>query len=159
MRPVIFVISLICALLAWQIPEFGQQYSQRLGGALDELDRIVQHFDEDSRQSGYDEADALGLMAKNPEPLVREQSARMSENIQRRNRLRDQKVAVAAGGLGGIIVLLTSYDPPLAERTYSDFRPGLPLTFDGLFFALGGFVVSFLMLVFAGGAVRTLAEA
>lgn len=158
MRTVVFAISLIVALLASQIPEFVQQYSQRLAGALDELDRIVQHFDEDSHLSGYDETGALGVMGKNPETLVRDQAARMTENIQRRNRLRDQKVAVTAGGLGGFIVLLTSYDASLAERTYSDFRPGLPLTFDGLFCALGGFVVSVVTLTFAG-AVRTLVEA
>ena len=41
------VVSFVCALFASQVPEFMQQYSQRLGGAVDELGRIVQHFEEE----------------------------------------------------------------------------------------------------------------
>ena len=42
-------------------PEFAQQYAQRLGGAIEELQRIVDHFDDYSRRSGYDRQGALGL--------------------------------------------------------------------------------------------------
>jgi hypothetical protein len=45
------VFAIVPALLFAQIPEYMQQYYQRIGGAVDELDRIVQHFDEDSRRS------------------------------------------------------------------------------------------------------------
>jgi len=36
-----FALALFAAVLGSQFPEFAQQYRQRLGGALDELDRIV----------------------------------------------------------------------------------------------------------------------
>ncbi len=41
-HPVAFVIGLLLGFALSQTPEFAQQYSQRLGGALDELQRIVQ---------------------------------------------------------------------------------------------------------------------
>jgi hypothetical protein len=151
---VLFAVSLICALCAMQMPEFIQQYSQRLGGALDELDRVVQNFDEDARQRGYDETGALGLLKANPVPLVQDQSARMSETIARRDRLRAQKDAIAAGGVGAFATFLAHYDPPLAARTWDTFRFGLPLNSDGLLFAFFGFVTSFLTLGLGGLALR-----
>jgi hypothetical protein len=54
-------ISVVLAILLGQVPEFAQQYAQRLGGAIDELDRTVRHFDEDPRRSGYDRSGALAL--------------------------------------------------------------------------------------------------
>jgi hypothetical protein len=50
---ILVAISVVFAALFGQAPEFAQQYAQRLGGAIDELDRIVRHFDEDSRRSGW----------------------------------------------------------------------------------------------------------
>jgi hypothetical protein len=43
-------ISLVFAALFGQAPEFAQQYAQRLGGAIDELDRIERHFDKAFRR-------------------------------------------------------------------------------------------------------------
>ena len=39
------------ALTLSQAPEFAQQYRQRLGGALDELRRVVADFDADAAKS------------------------------------------------------------------------------------------------------------
>ena len=40
-HPVAFVIGLLLGFALSQTPEFAQQYRQRLGGAIDELQRIV----------------------------------------------------------------------------------------------------------------------
>ena len=68
-HPVAFVMGLVFGFVLSQAPEFAQQYRQRLGGAVDELQRIIQQFDEDSRRSGYDRTAALRLMANNNEPI------------------------------------------------------------------------------------------
>ena len=44
-RRLALAIGLLCGLIGTQWPEFSQQYRQRLGGALDELSRIVAAFD------------------------------------------------------------------------------------------------------------------
>ena len=51
-RTVGLAFGLLGGLVASQAPEFGQQYRQRLGGAIDELNRVVARFDEDARRPG-----------------------------------------------------------------------------------------------------------
>jgi Protein of unknown function (DUF2937) len=97
MHLILFFIALVPALLFSQAPEFMQQYHQRLGGTTDELARVIRHFEEDSRRSGHDRQGALGLMEKNSERLVRDQAARMKENIARLARLREQQEAFRDG--------------------------------------------------------------
>jgi|SRR6266487_3200308 hypothetical protein len=150
------VFAIVPALLFAQIPEYMQQYYQRIGGAVDELDRIVQHFDEDSRRSGYDRASALGLMANNSERLIRDQALRMNENIARLDRLRKQQQTMREGSaFERFATFVTSYDPPLAQRTWDAYKFGLPLSVDGIVFALVGYVLSLLgMLLLALGGRR-----
>jgi len=76
-HPVAFVIGLLLGFVLSQTPEFAQQYRQRLGGAIDELQRIVQQFDNDSRRAGYDRTSALRLMPGNPDHVASDQPGRM----------------------------------------------------------------------------------
>jgi hypothetical protein len=136
-------ICVLVALLFCQAPEFVQQYSQRLGGAVDELELIVQHFDDDSRRSGYDRNGAIALMARNPEQLVRDQSMRMSETVRRLDNLRSQQASMAREtSLTRVAAFATGYDSELASRTWKDFRFGLPLSIDGIVFAVAGFFIA-----------------
>jgi hypothetical protein len=138
----ILVIALASALIVGQVPEFMQQYGQRLGGAVDEVARIVGQFDEDSRRSGYERPAALALMAKNAERLIRDQASRMEANISRLNQLRHQQDTFKnSGSVTRLSSFLTNYDRPLAERTFEAFKPALPITFDGLLFAAAGFLI------------------
>jgi hypothetical protein len=63
MRGLLVAIAVFIAVLIGQAPEFAEQYALRLGCAIEGLERIVGHFDEDSRRSGYDRQGALALMA------------------------------------------------------------------------------------------------
>jgi hypothetical protein len=147
-HPFITIISLAMALLFSQVPEFAQQYGQRLGGAVDELDRIVRQFDEDSRRSGYDRSAALGVMANNSERLVRDQSTRMSENVSRLDYLKKQQIAFRDGGsVVRFTSLLTYFDRPMMKRTFDNFVWAVPLTIESGVLALIGFLASFGLLV------------
>lgn len=155
MRTLIIAVSTVVALLASQIPEFLQQYSQRLGGAADELTTIVRHFDEDSRRSGFQRPDALQLMKRNPERFIRDQAARVEENISRLDRLHEQQAVLSGGiSLASFFAVLSNYDAPIAQKTYDNFVPALPLSFTGLFFALLGFISSLGVLLALGGILR-----
>src|SRR5262249_30050303 len=139
------VIAIVPAFFFAQVPEYMQQYYQRIGGVVDELGRIVQHFDEDSLRSGYDRASALGVMANSPERLIRDQVARMNENIARLNRLREQQRTMREGSaFERFATFLTNYDSPLARRTWDAYQFAIPLSGDGIVFALVGYVVSLL---------------
>src|ERR1700733_14895383 len=97
--------------------------SQRLGGAIEELQRIVDHFDDDSRRSGYDRQGALALMGRNSEQLVRDQGTRMSETIDRLANLRAQQIAMNQRGVfARVTTLATGADREIAARTWRDFE-------------------------------------
>ena len=55
--------GLIGGALGSQLPEFSQQYRQRLGGALGEIDRIVTEFDRTATGSGLSRDEALAQYA------------------------------------------------------------------------------------------------
>jgi Protein of unknown function (DUF2937) len=147
-HPFISMLSLFSALTFWQAPEFMQQYFQRLGGAAEELDGIVQRFNDDSRRSGYERSTALGIMAKNPERLVRDQATRMEQNIARLNRLRQQQGAMRdKGSFACFSAFVTNFDWPLVERTRESYALALPLTFEGVAFAVLGFFAAYFPLI------------
>jgi hypothetical protein len=140
-------ISVVFAVLFGQAPEFAQQYTQRLGGAIDELDRIVRHFDEDSRRSGYDHPGALALMGRNQEQLVRDHATRMSDIIDRLANLRVQQSAMnQPGSFTRVAAFASGYDKDLASRTWRDFKFALPISVDAMLFMGAGFIVSLLLL-------------
>ena len=162
MRTFAFVLAIVPAFLFAQAPEFMQQYFQRIGGAVDELARIVQHFDDDSRGSGYDRASALSLMGKNPEKLIRDQSVRMNETITRLDRLREQQRSLKEGGaFERFATFVTNYDPPLAQRTWDAYAFAIPMSANGFLFAGTGYVVSLLGLLLLGALLggKRLADA
>src|SRR5689334_23295501 len=97
-RAVAFVLALAAGMISSQLPEFAQQYRQRLGGAIDELARILTHFDEDAAHSGYDREAALAVMTRNDERLVRDQATRMRENVDRYGKLVSQQQAFTNAG-------------------------------------------------------------
>jgi hypothetical protein len=90
--PLFVAISLLSALVFCQAPAFVQQYAQRLGGAIDALELVVHHFDDDARRSRYDRQATLALMERNPERIVRDQRASMSKTIGRLSNLRRQQM-------------------------------------------------------------------
>ena len=154
-RPFIAAMALVPAVLLSQAPEFLQQYGQRLGGAVDELQRIVAQFDEDSRRSGYDRTVALRLMSENSERLVRDQASRMQANIVRLSRLREQQDAFRdSGPVVRLASFVSDFDWPLAQRTVEVYKPAMPLTIEGVLFAAVGFFVPYWLMVMGAESRR-----
>jgi hypothetical protein len=146
-RAFAFVIAVVAAMTLSQVPEFAQQYRQRLGGAVDELASIITHFDEDAARSGYDRGKALAVMARNDEPLVRDQAQRMAETVARHDRLVAQAQAFAERGpFGRLVAFFAEFDPPLVQSTLHDYEPAVPTTVEGVAFTGGGFVFIYLLL-------------
>ena len=111
-RTLSLAIALLSALTFSQLPEFTQQYSQRLGGAIDELTRVVQRFDKDSVAVSEDRKSALERLGRSPDELARRQSAAMSANIARLDALQAQQAEMAiAGPFNRIVAFLSDPDP------------------------------------------------
>ena len=69
-RYLLFAFALLVALAASQVPEFRQQYLQRLGGALDEVTRQVAALDERAQAAEMERYAYLRRLLNNPDPIV-----------------------------------------------------------------------------------------
>ena len=141
LRSLALVVGLVSAGLASQVPEFAQQYRQRLGGALDELTAMIQQFDADATQEGTDRNGALDTLMRNAEPIARGRGVAMQRAIVRRDRLADQQRKFeTAGSFGRLAAFAQDFDPQLARRAWSDFEPALPATPEGAACAGAGLI-------------------
>jgi hypothetical protein len=143
-RRTLSLATALCAALATsQLPEFAQQYSQRLGGAIDELTRVVQRFDHDwGAIHAEDRRSALARLASSHDELVRRQSVAMEANIARLETLQAQQAKMAlAGPLGRIEVFLSDPDPAVAAATLDAFQPAVPATGEGAISGGAGFLL------------------
>ena len=129
--------GVVMGVTASQIPEYAQQYRQRLGGAIDELRAIVAEFDTDSARHGLSEQEGIARLAANNDPFVRERGAQMDGIVARLQKLSRASAAMAQSGpVGRIVALATDFDPLIAQRAYASYEPALPVTSEG--FVLAG---------------------
>ncbi|MDU8912361.1 DUF2937 family protein [Aestuariicoccus sp. MJ-SS9] len=136
-----------------QFPEFSQQYTQRLGGAVDELQRVVTRFDADAAATGLDRAGALTDLSTGG-AFGAQRAATMRETVARYERLSADLAALERAGpftrarLAGHL-----RDPEIAARAWEAYRPAVPATFEGAVFGGTGFVLGWLA---AGALLRLL---
>ncbi len=132
-RRLALAIALIAGLIGSQGPEFAQQYRQRIGGALDELERIVAAFDAEAAGERLTPSEAVRRLETNGDPLARRRGEDIARTIDRARRLREQLEAMAAAGpLERLYVTAKDFDPEIAGRTLDNFEPAAPLSVEAL---------------------------
>lgn len=141
-RILALALGLFGALAASQLPEFAQQYRQRLGGAIDELRRVVGRFDDSAGVSGLSRDEAVTRLREQPDSLVRREGEAMHDAADRLAALQRQRDDFAeTGPFGRMLVLLREADTGLARATYLDFEPAVPATGEGVVAAGLGFAL------------------
>lgn len=151
------VIGLFSGLAASQMPEFAQQYRQRLGGAIDEIRRVVTRFDDGAQQSGLTRDQAIRRLAGDADPLVRSQGEAQQELGARLARLeRQRRDFVEAGPFARLLIFVRDADAGLARATYLDYEPAWPATGEGLTAGGAGFVAGWGILLFLSRIGRRL---
>ena len=128
-----------------QFPEFSQQYTQRLSGAVDELTRVVDDFDRSAKAEGMTREVALKSMRGSD--FVERRRQDMTNTIARKAQLEADLAALRDAGPFTRAYQATHIDDmEIARRAAQDFKPALPLTFEGLTFAgVGLFAGTILM--------------
>lgn len=137
-RVLALVAGLMGAAAGSQFPEFSQQYVQRLGGTVDALEQVVADFDASAQAEGLSRADALAQMVGSD--FVARRRADMERTIDRYDRLNRQLRDVQATGTFTRAYLATSADTQIAQATWANFQPAMPLTVAGAMFAGAGFL-------------------
>lgn len=140
MRVFALAMGLSLAAICAQFPEFSQQYAQRLAGKVEELQRFVQEFDRDAFAIGVSREQALIDLASSG-AIGAQRAQTIVSTIDREKRLNlvlnDLRNANA---IEQVIIINNSVDRDVARGTLHDFKPALPLTYEGFLFALIGFV-------------------
>jgi hypothetical protein len=140
LRSLVFAGGLAGALTTSQFPEFSQQYTQRLGGAVDALSEVVADFDASATASGLSRAEALSQLQGTP--FLERRRSDMARSIVRYERLSADLAALAGQG-----PFMRAYnaarftDGDIARAAWTAYEPALPLNFAGLIFAAAGFVL------------------
>ncbi len=133
-----FAIGLLLAALASQLPEFTQQYRQRLGGAIDELAAIVAEFDGEASNLSINRDEGIARLQGNSDVLAQQRGRSVADVVARKDRLERQRQAFAtAGPVSQYAVLVADFDPGIARRSLADFQPAIPVTTAG--FVAGAF--------------------
>jgi len=149
MRAFVVVAGLAGAVAASQIPELMQQYRQRLGGAVDELRRVVEDFDADVAGEGLTRKNALERYHVSRDTFFNRRGVSMTRTLERFDRIAAHRTALIDATAIERPVLFWRYrDPELFDGTVGDFRPAIPTTAEGAVYAFGGF--------FAGAALMAL---
>src|SRR5687768_16075545 len=95
-RLAVVLAATIGALTFAQLPEFSQQYRQRLGGALAELRQVVADFDADARRNRLTREAALETYDRSSEGFLRDQGTTVRAVIGRYERLAEQGARLEA---------------------------------------------------------------
>jgi hypothetical protein len=146
------VLGVVGAVLFSQLPEFFQQYLQRLGGHLDEARRQLEQFRQTAAASGLTLEQLVAQTRAQADPAVARLGQVMADTSARVGNLAASESALrGASAWSRPFVFLRHLDPAIAHATWAVFRPAVPTTLEGLAYALVGVAV---MLALYHGAVR-----
>ncbi len=139
-----FVFALAIAAAASQLPEFAQQYRQRLGGAIDELTRVLTDFDKDAAGLGMQRPQAIARLRDDADAFLKSRGVRIETYVDRLARLQRQRSDFQnAGSFARMAVMARDFDSEIAQRAWDDFEPATPLTSEGAVSAGAGFLAGF----------------
>jgi hypothetical protein len=127
------------AVIFSQMPEFMQQYLQRLGGHLDEARRQLLQFQRTAAESGLTLNQLIAETGASPDPAVAKLGDVMSGAAARVDALQTAQLALQHASLWTRpFVFLRYLDPAIAHATWTIFQPAVPTTIEGLAYALVG---------------------
>jgi hypothetical protein len=136
----LLVCGFLGALLLSQFPEFFQQYTQRLGGRLDELTTQVSALEERAAASGKDLTGYLRVFLLHRDVDVRREGQELRAMVQRRAAL-----AESYRSLTGVdrwwraAAFAENVDWQTARATIEVYRPAMPVTPEAGIYAGAGF--------------------
>ena len=139
--------GLTLAIALSQFPEYAQQYTQRLGGAVDELRVITEDFDRAALAGGLDRSTALERYNASNDDFLAGRGTSMTATFQRYEQLSATLTQIqGAGAVERFQSLPAFLDTDIGQRTLENYRPAVPVTMEGILYAGGGFILGYLIL-------------
>lgn len=136
------VLCLVGAVLFAQLPEFIQQYLQRLGGHLDEARRQLAQFEAVATQAKLPLPQFIERTSRNADAAVAQLAGVMQSALDRVTELTHAEAALRNASLWEKpFVFFANLDRSIASATLDVYRPAVPTTVEGLLYAAAGMTV------------------
>lgn len=136
--------GLALGLMLSQFPEYAQQYTQRLGGAVDELRIIAEDFDHAASVAGLTRVEALGRYAGSADTFLVDRGLSMAATIARYEHLSAMLQRIQDVSAIERFALLPDFlDTDIGARALENFQPAVPVTLEGFAYAGGGFLLGY----------------
>ena len=136
------VLCVLGAVAFSQVPEFMQQYLQRLGGHLDEARRQLEQFRHSAELSGLTLDRLITQTSTNTDAAVAKLGVVMTDAVTRVDTLTAAQSALQDASLWSRpFVFLRHIDTSIAHATWAVFKPAVPTTAEGFVYSLCGILV------------------
>ena len=137
-----------------QVPEFSQQYHQRLGGAVDELRAVTQEFNAAAEKAGLSQEEALQSFDTSRDEFLAQRGTDMRATFERYERLSMHLAGIEnAGPFEELVPMIKYIDPQLAQNTYQDYEVAVPITIAGFIYAGAGLLGGYSLVAAMGAAL------
>ncbi len=142
-----FIDRLVCvlgAVCAAQAPEFFQQYLQRLGGHLAEINRQLAAYEAAAQAAGKPLAQFVADTIAQTDPGLAKLGATMEATAHRADALAAAHTALADASVWSRPwEFITHLDLEIARGTAAIFKPAVPTTAEGAVYAAVGIGIAF----------------
>lgn len=146
-RTLAMLAGLVLSAGLSQFPEYAQQYTQRLGGAVDELRIVTEDFDKAAAEAGLGRDEAIDRFSKTGDSFIAARGESMARTFKRYEELSDTLAEVrGASGWERFTKMPEYLDSEIGARTLSDYQPAIPVTIEGFAYAGAGFLIGYLSL-------------
>jgi hypothetical protein len=136
------VLCVLGAVAFCQLPEFIQQYLQRLGGRLDEARRQLAQFEAVAAKSKLTLLQFIERTSASTDAAVAKLGGVMQGAIDRVAELTQAEAALRTASMWEKpFVFFSQLDRSIASATLDVYRPAVPTTVEGLVYAVAGLLV------------------
>ncbi|MCD7058588.1 DUF2937 family protein [Pelagibacterium xiamenense] len=136
--------ALFGALTFSQVPEYTQYYTQRLGGAIDELEAVIARFDGDAAASGLTREEGFARYDASADPFLNDRGTSIRRVFARYDELTTQlRELRTADPIEKTMSLARYFDSDVGAAALEDFTPAIPASIEGLGFAVAGLVAGY----------------
>ena len=135
------------AIVLSQFPEYAQQYTQRLGGAVNELRIVTERFDREATDAGLDRQQALGRFEASSDQFLAGRGSGEAANFARYEQLSQTLARIQNANAVERFQSMPAYlDSDIGVQTLQNYKPAVPVTMEGILYAGAGFVIGYLLM-------------
>lgn len=151
--------ALAGAVVMAQFPQFVAQYLQRLGGHVDEAGRNIESYRRTAEGVGKSLEMYVQHLTRSGDSVVASMGQKITDDLARYNGLvAALKELKEATPVSKFFIFIKNMNLDIVGGTLKDFTPGVPVTAEGLCYALAGMILGMALYWLVKKAIVALAR-